>query len=322
MWLRVEALRKEFPLGAGLFSKPGSLHALRGVSFHLEKGETLAIVGESGCGKSTLARCLVGLMPVTGGRAWLGDDELFGRTAGEWLPLRRKIQMVFQDPFSSLNPRLTISEVLEEPMLLTGSQPDETSRTAKIRELLDTVGLAKTVGPRFPHELSGGQRQRVGIARALAVGPELLICDEPVSALDVSIQAQILNLFLRLQKDLGLSLIFITHDLRVAGLVSHRVAVFYLGEIVEEGNTREVFANPRHPYTKSLLSSVPRGIHGNLNLPAVKPLEGEPPSPVNLPPGCAFYSRCPDREERCLTRNPALKPIAETHRVACWPVTD
>ncbi len=321
MWLQVEGLKKDFPVGAGLFQKPGFVHALRGVSFGLEKGETLAVVGESGCGKSTLARCLVGLMPVTAGRAQLGEEELFGKTSDQWLPLRRKIQMVFQDPFSSLNPRLTIAEVLEEPMLLLNSHPDAVIRAGKIRELLEKVGLPQTVGPRFPHELSGGQRQRVGIARALAVGPELLICDEPVSALDVSIQAQILNLFLKLQKDLGLALIFITHDLRVAGLVSHRVAVFYLGEIVEEGRTAEVFTNPRHPYTKSLLSSIPRGLHSP-DLPVIKPLEGEPPSPVNLPPGCAFYSRCPQREDRCRENNPQLKPTSPTHRIACWPETD
>ncbi len=297
------------------------VHALRGVSFHLNRGETLAVVGESGCGKSTLAKCLVGLLPATSGSIRIGENLIDGFSAKAWQPLRQKIQMVFQDPFSSLNPRLTIGEILEEPLELQHLTLTREGRTAKVGKLLEMVGLTPSVRGRFPHELSGGQRQRVGIARALAVEPEILVCDEPVSALDVSIQAQILNLFLKLQKELELTMVFITHDLRVASLVSHRVAVFYLGEIVEQGETNTVFSNPRHPYTRSLLASIPKAL-GQPELARAIPLEGEPPSPVNLPPGCSFYSRCAQREERCLIHNPVLKPMQDTHAVACWPETD
>ncbi len=321
MWLQVEGLKKEFAQGNSWFTPPTFVHALRGVTFGLEKGETLAVVGESGCGKSTLARCLVGLLPVTSGTIHLGDEEVSHRSSTKRSQGQQKIQMVFQDPFSSLNPRLTVAEVLEEPLILRGGVATDSVRNQKIAKLLETVGLAPLIVTRFPHELSGGQRQRVGIARALAMEPELLICDEPVSALDVSIQAQILNLFLNLQNDLNLTMIFITHDLRIASLVSHRIVVFYLGEIVEEGKTSEVFANPRHPYTRSLLSSIPKG-PGQPSFPQVTPLEGEPPSPVNLPMGCSFYSRCFQREDRCREKNPVLASLGGNHRVACWPETD
>lgn len=318
MSLKVEGLVKDFPQGGFWSGQGGVVHALRGVSFELKAGETLAVVGESGCGKSTLAKCLVGLLPVTQGRIQIGETAVTGAGEKEWRPLRKKIQMVFQDPFSSLNPRLTISQILDEPFRLQQRHLSDAERDTRVDKLLETVGLTPSVANRFPHELSGGQRQRVGIARALAVEPEILVCDEPVSALDVSIQAQILNLFLKLQNDLRLTMIFITHDLRVASLVSHRVAVFYLGEIVEEGLTSEVFARPRHPYTKSLLASIPNGpLHDQRNLA----LEGEPPSPVNLPPGCSFYSRCFQREPRCLTANPNLEALGPSQRVACWPET-
>ena len=292
------------------------LRAVAGVSLAVERGETLGVVGESGCGKSTLARCLVRLHePDAGGIFFEGKDARMLEGAGR-RAFNRRVQMVFQDPYGSLNPRLTVSQALAEA-LRVHQVVAENAVPARVRELLDLVHLPADAADRFPHEFSGGQRQRIGIARALAVEPSVIIADEPVSALDVSVQAQIVNLFLELQDRLGLALVFITHDLRLVRHLAHRTAVMYLGKIVETGPTEELFRDPKHPYSRALVEAVPRiEPHARRRHPAVR---GELPSPLNPPPGCAFHPRCPIAVERCRTEEPPLTPRLQSGGAVTWP---
>ena len=291
------------------------LKAVDGVSFSLTPGETLGLVGESGCGKSTLARLVLGLLNPTRGQVWFGGAEITGMRRPALKAMRRQFQVIFQDPYSSLNPRLTVGQILEEPFIIhdLGTRPE---RRAWVEELLREVGLGEEHLERYPHEFSGGQRQRLGIARALALRPRLMVADEPVSALDVSIQAQILNLLAQLQERYGLTYLFISHDLSVISQISTRVAVMYLGRLVEMAK-RSVFARPRlHPYSEALLAAVPLPDPRQSFRPP--PLKGEPPSPVNVPSGCPFHPRCPEAQlPRCRDEVPAYRETAPEHWVAC-----
>ncbi len=309
--LDVRDLHKHFPVGEkGLFGAHKQLlKAVNGVSFSLERGQCLGLVGESGCGKSTVARAVVGLHPATSGSIRFDGNELVGLSTRGWLPYRRKIQMIFQDPYASLDPRQTVSSILTEPSKIHGlSKPRE--RKLHAMQLLEAVGLNPRHINRYPHEFSGGQRQRIGIARALALEPELLICDEPVSALDVSIQAQIINLMGELKERFNLSYLFIAHDLAVVRHICDSVAVMYLGRVVEQASRDEIFNDPRHPYTKSLLSAVPVPDPELERARERIVLEGDVPSPLDPPPGCSFAPRCPWRHEvpddRCNREIPEL----------------
>jgi oligopeptide/dipeptide ABC transporter ATP-binding protein len=295
--LQVEDLRVHFNVGGG------SLRAVDGVDFELFPGETLALVGESGCGKSTLAKALVGLNPITSGRASLHGEPITGISRQARRRYRKELQLVFQDPYASLNPRFTIAETLGEPLLLHGKATRQ-NVDAKVCELLDQVGLDTELRRRYPHEFSGGQRQRISIARALAVEPRLLLCDEVTSALDVSIQAQILDLLRSVQQARGLSYLFITHDLGVVRHIAHRVAVMYVGQIVELRETESLFEDPAHPYTQALLRAIPRVAGSSAS--ERKPLAGEVPSPARPPSGCRFHPRCPEAFERCRHEAPQL----------------
>jgi oligopeptide/dipeptide ABC transporter ATP-binding protein len=297
--LTVEDLRVHFKVGSD------TLRAVDGVDFELFPGETLALVGESGCGKSTLAKALVGLNPVTSGHAKLHGDVITGISRQALRRYRSELQLIFQDPYASLNPRFTIAETLGEPLLLHGKATRQ-NVDAKVCELLGQVGLDVELRQRYPHEFSGGQRQRISIARALAVEPRLLLCDEVTSALDVSIQAQILDLLRSVQRQRGLSYLFITHDLGVVRYIAHRVAVMYVGQIVELRDTESLFEAPAHPYTQALLRSIPRV--GGLAAER-KPLYGEVPSPARPPSGCRFHPRCPQVFERCPKESPRLYPV-------------
>jgi peptide/nickel transport system ATP-binding protein len=316
--LEVRDLVKHFPLphtllDAALRRQPETVRAVDGVSFILERGKTLGLVGESGCGKSTLGRCILRLYDADRGAVRFDGVDLMHIKEGDLVPYRKRIQVVFQDPYSSLNPRQTIAKTLREVLDVHGiGSPRERGR--RVAELLTQVGLSPRDGHKYPGEFSGGQRQRIGIARALAVEPELLIADEPLSALDVSIQAQILQLLLDLRASLGLTMIFISHDLRVVRYLSDEVAVMYLGKIVEWAPTAELFARPQHPYTIALLSAVPE-VGGERREEI--PIEGEPPSAVRVPQGCRFHPRCPWAIDRCLRESPALKEILPGHAAAC-----
>ena len=317
--LRAENIVKRFPIHGGLFSKEiAAVKAVQNVSFDIKKGETLGLVGESGCGKSTLGRSLIRLIEPTSGKIFFKDKDITNISGTELRELRKKMQIIFQDPYASLNPRMTIGAILEEPLIIHNLFDTPKDRRDRITELINLVGLRPEHLSRYPHEFSGGQRQRVGIARALAVNPELIICDEPVSALDVSIQAQVINLLMELQQKLGLTYVFIAHDLKVVEHVSHRVAVMYLGQIVEMADSDELYRNPQHPYTKALLSAIP--------VPDPKPraeriiLTGDVPSPINPPNGCHFNPRCPVASEACRTDAPQLKEVSTRHFVSCLKV--
>ena len=303
--VRVQGLTKEFPVG-----QDRVLRAVDGVEFEIGKGETLGLVGESGSGKSTTGRILIGLIPPSA-----GEIDLFGqRIGGGRMPdaVRRRMQFVFQDPSGALNPRMRAGDSIAEPMVIAGET--RATRTARVAELLSLVGLPRDAAERYPHEFSGGQRQRIGIARALALQPDFIICDEPVSALDVSMQAQVINLLLDLQERLSLSYLFIAHDLAVVRSISTNVAVMYAGRLVEIAPRRQLYESPRHPYTQALLAAVPRP---DPDRPRGKALGGEIPSVIDPPAGCAFAARCPMAEPRCRQERPALRQLAIGHRAAC-----
>ena len=313
--LRVENLVKHFPVEKGLFGRSRAVvHAVDGLSFELAAGDTMALVGESGCGKSTAGRLVLRLLEATSGKVWFDGEDLMSLSASAMRARRRSLQMIFQDPYSSLNPRMTVEQTLTEPLVLhslaNGGHRDRAA------ELLDLVGLAPQYLQRYPHEFSGGQRQRIGIARALAVEPRLIVCDEPVSALDVSIQAQVVNLMQDLQRRLGLSYIFIAHDLAVVKHISSHVAVMYLGQIVEYADKKSLFDQPRHPYTQALLSAIPLPDPGARHDRVV--LQGDVPNPIKPPSGCRFHTRCPYAQARCKEEVPTLmQDSSKTRSVAC-----
>jgi peptide/nickel transport system ATP-binding protein len=313
--LQVNDLTKHFALRSGLFGASTPIRAVDGVSFTLERGETLSIVGESGCGKSTVGRAILRLMPITSGQVVLNGQRIDDMSAAAMRPLRQRIQVVFQDPFSSLNPRMRVRDILAEPIRNFGLAADRRAMDARIAALLDTVRLPRDAASRFPHEFSGGQRQRIGIARALAPEPDLIICDEAVSALDVSVKAQVVNLLQDLQRDLGLALLFISHDLAIVEHMTHRVAVMYLGQIVEIASRTAIFSAPKHPYTYALLSAVPVPEPGAARTRVV--LKGDVPSPINPPAGCRFHTRCPFAFDRCRTEVPRLQRISPVQEAAC-----
>ncbi|PSC05492.1 oligopeptide ABC transporter ATP-binding protein [Alsobacter soli] len=312
--LQAEGLKKYFKTGGGLFSKPTVVRAVDGVSFAVQKGETLAIVGESGCGKSTVGRMLMRLIEPTAGTVTFEGQDLGALGETGLRKLRGAMQMVFQDPFSSLNPRMTVADIVGEPLWLHG-EGSARERREKTLELLRTVGLRPDLADRYPHEFSGGQRQRIGIARALASSPKLVIGDEPVSALDVSIQAQVINLLEDLKERFALTLIIIAHDLAVIRHMSDRVIVMYLGSIVEVAPTGPLYSEPLHPYTRALLSAIPLPVPGHHA--ERKLLEGDIPSPANPPSGCRFHTRCPYAQKRCVDEVPALRDAGAGRMAAC-----
>jgi oligopeptide/dipeptide ABC transporter ATP-binding protein len=314
--LRVNDLKVHFPIRKGLFSRiSGYVYAVDGVSFSLGKGETLGLVGESGCGKSTTGLGILRLVNPTAGRIAYKGEEITDATASRWRELRREMQIIFQDPYSSLNPRMTVNRIIADSLQIHGLYPGK-ARADRIAFLLEKVGLTPEQGRRYPHAFSGGQRQRIGIARALAVNPQVIVGDEPVSALDVSIQAQIINLLIDLQKEFALSYLIIAHDLAVVEYICDQVAVMYLGKIVESAIYRDLYTDPRHPYTWALLSAIP--------VPDPKwpkkriILKGDVPSPIHPPPGCPFHPRCPERMDICDKQPPTFQDIGGGHWVSCF----
>jgi peptide/nickel transport system ATP-binding protein len=313
--LQVENLKKHFQLSTGMFGRRSYVRAVDGVSFGIARGETLSLVGESGCGKSTVGRAILQLVKPTAGTVMLDGRRIDHLSPARMRPLRQQLQVIFQDPFSSLNPRMTVRGILAEPLINFGLARTAEELDARISSLLEKVRLPLDAGGRYAHEFSGGQRQRICIARALAPGPELIVCDEAVSALDVSVKAQIINLLAELQAELGLALLFISHDLAVVEHMTHRVAVMYLGKIVEIAERKRLFSAPRHPYTRALLSAVP------VPDPSVKRqtivLKGDVPSPINPPSGCRFHTRCPYAFDRCRVEEPALTSRNPGQLAAC-----
>ena len=314
--IRVEGLEKHFQIRTGGLGRKMLIHAVNGVSLEIAKGETLGIVGESGCGKSTLGRTILKVWEPDAGRIWCDGTDITGLSQRQMRPWRRRMQMIFQDPYASLNPRFTVGELIAEPMEIYRTH-GESEQRERVQELLETVGLKPDHIRRYPHEFSGGQRQRIGIARALALEPEFIVCDEPISALDVSIQAQIVSLLERIQDEKGLSYLFIAHDLTMVRHISHRIGVMYMGGLVEIGPADEICEHPIHPYTKLLMSAIPipDPIQARRQRPQLP--EGEVPSPIHLPAGCPFAPRCPHARQECRETVPPLKD-AGGRQVACF----
>lgn len=313
--LKAEGLKKHFPVTKGFIKKETTYtRAVDGVNLEVFEGETLGIVGESGCGKSTTGEMLLGLLPPTEGKVWFNDQDITSLTKEELRKLRKDIQVIFQDPFSSLNPRMTIEQLISEPLKIHG-QKSKTDIKQEVLDLLNVVGLNEYHLDRYPHEFSGGQRQRIGIARALALKPKLIVCDEPVSALDVSIQAQILNLLKKLQKEFQLTYVFIAHGLPAVRHISDRIAVMYLGKVVEIADRDSLFEKPIHPYTEALLSAIP--VPDPTKRKEYKLLEGDLPNPSNPPSGCHFHTRCPYAQEICTNKAPEQVEYGENHFAAC-----
>ena len=314
--LEVTNLKKHFPIHGGLLGLvTAKVYAVDGISFHIRKGETLSLVGESGCGKSTVGKAILRLYDITDGEVRLDGQRIDNMPASKLRPIRQRVQVVFQDPFSSLNPRMKVRDILAEPLINFGIVKGRHELTKRVEELMDKVRLPRDSIYRYPHEFSGGQRQRIGIARALAPGSDLIICDEAVSALDVSVKAQIINLLVDLQDELGLALLFISHDLATVEHLTHRVAVMYLGKIVELADRRTLFSKSHHPYTRALLSAVPVP---DPTAPRNRMiLTGDVPSPINPPSGCRFHTRCPYVFARCKTEEPQLRTVGDGHQSAC-----
>ncbi len=312
--LRVENIKKHFKTSKGI------LHAVDGVSFDIKKGETLGVVGESGCGKSTLGRTIIHLHEPTSGKIYFEDEDISDIKGKALKEKRKDMQMIFQDPYSSLNPRMTVSEIIGEPLVIYRKFNDKAEYTKKVKEIMDTVGLAERLYDSYPHELDGGRRQRIGIGRALVLNPKFIVCDEPVSALDVSIQAQILNLMQDLQDMMGLTYLFITHDMSVVKHISNDILVMYLGVMIEKANSKELFKHSLHPYTKALLAAVPVPVLGR-EITDI-PLKGEISSPINMKPGCRFAKRCTYAKEKCIAESPVVEEIMPEHFVACHYVRE
>lgn len=313
--LSVQDVKKYFDVREGLLAKKvGNVYAVDGVSFEIARGETLGLVGESGCGKSTVGRLVLRLLDLTAGEVHLKGVDISGLSRSEILPHRREMQMVFQDPYSSLNPKLSAGSLVSEP-LTNFKQGSSAEIDQRVQMLFERVGFKREAMERYPHEFSGGQRQRLGIARALALNPSLIVADEPVSALDVSVQAQVINLLIDLQEEFNLALLFISHDLAVVEHVSHRIAVMYVGKLVEITDTRTLFKNPLHPYTQALLSAVPVPDPREKKEKVI--LKGDVASPINPPSGCRFHTRCPNVMGRCRSEDPGLEEVETGHRVAC-----
>ncbi|MBX7254456.1 MAG: ATP-binding cassette domain-containing protein [Candidatus Promineofilum sp.] len=320
--VRVVELTKHFPIRQGLIFQrvTGQVRAVDGISFEIARGETLGLVGESGCGKSTAGRTLLGLYPATSGYSTIAGHHVQTATGDEWLAIRRGAQMIFQDPFASLNPRWTVNGIISEPLRVHNLVDGEAARTERVKELMALVGLDSRYINRFPHEFSGGQRQRIGIARSLASDPLFLVCDEPISALDVSIQAQVVNLLEELQDRLGLTYLFIAHDLSMVRHICDRVVVMYLGVMVESAAKDDLYEEPLHPYTQALLSAVPVPDPKLARRRKRIVLEGDVPSPINPPTGCRFHTRCPIAQPHCTTHVPVWREIDPGHWVACHEV--
>ena len=313
--IEVRSLKMYFPVGASLFAKRKLLKAVDDVSFDLYAGETFGLVGESGCGKTTVGRTLVRLYKPTAGQILYQGTDIAQLDEGAVMPYRRKMQMIFQDPYASLNPRMTVSSIIAEPMKLQGVPQDEI--TARVAELVEQVGLKKDHLNRYPHEFSGGQRQRIGIARALSMRPEFIVCDEPISALDVSIQAQVINMLEELQDSLGITYLFVSHDLSMVRHISHRVGVMYLGHMVELASAEELYSNMQHPYTQALMSAVPIADPDLAEQSNRIVLQGDVPQPIDPPPGCPFASRCRFCKPFCREQRPEMREISPGHFVAC-----
>ncbi len=319
--LEIKNLKKYFPVKEGVFRRTvAHVKAVDDINFHIKRGETLGLVGESGCGKSTAGRTILRLLEATAGEIWFEGKNLIELGKRELREMRKEMQIIFQDPYASLNPRMTVADIVGEPMDIHNLASSKKERNEKVADILDTVGLGTEHMNRYPHEFSGGQRQRIGVARALAVDPSLIIADEPVSALDVSIQAQVINLMQDLQKDFDLTYLFIAHDLSVVKHISDRVAVMYLGKLVEVADKKELFDDPKHPYTQSLLSAIPVADPTYESERII--LEGDVPSPVNPPSGCRFHPRCPYAMDICSEVEPEFKDYGEEHFAACHLLED